>query len=189
MTSTAALRREASWCYVRRGREHTTTNYRFSFWRWIKSTRIQLQKKSLTFGILGGRYRRDWHFFLRRFHYRRRCLSSPICIRTEAYNPTLTFPGPILHFDFPPSMWQRVILQTCFITLRIPMCHTLTPVYDFPSFFSFFLLSSSARPSFLQQYAWSCTSCGTTLLFSQDIFSCFHSMTALMVRHCNQFFI
>ena len=35
-------------------------------------------------------------------------------------------------------MWQQVILQTCFITLRIPMCHTLTCVYDFSSFLSFF---------------------------------------------------
>ena len=178
----------------RRGREHTMTNYPFSFWRWIKSIRIQLQEKSRTFDVLRGTNRRDWQFFSRRFHYRRRCVSSPICIRTEAHNPTwkifpLTFPGRIFHFHVPPSMWQQVILQTCFITLRIPMCHTLTCVYDFSSFLSFFLLSSSARPSFLQQCAWSCTSCGTTLLFSQDIFSCFHSMTALMVRHCNQFFI
>ena len=85
----------------------------------------------------------DMFFFWRRFHYRSRCVSSPICIRTEAYNPTwkmlpLTFPSRILHFSFPPSMWQQVILQTCFITLRIPMCHTLTCVYDFPSFLSFF---------------------------------------------------
>lgn len=35
-------------------------------------------------------------------------------------------------------MWQQVILQTCFITLRIPICHTLTCVYDFSSFLSFF---------------------------------------------------
>ena len=36
------------------GRGHTTTNFPFSFWNWIKSLRIQLQEKSPAFGILSG---------------------------------------------------------------------------------------------------------------------------------------
>ena len=36
------------------GRGHTTTNFPFSFWNWIKSLRIQLQEKSPAFGILSA---------------------------------------------------------------------------------------------------------------------------------------
>ena len=51
----------------RRGREHTMTNYPFSFWRWIKSIRIQLQEKSRTFDVLRGTNRHDWQFFFPTF--------------------------------------------------------------------------------------------------------------------------
>ena len=41
------------------GSKHTTTNFPFSFWTWIKSLRIQLQEKSPTFDKLRGPVRRD----------------------------------------------------------------------------------------------------------------------------------
>ena len=40
------------------GRGHTTTNFPFSIWTWIKPLRIQLQEKSPTFDELSGS-RRD----------------------------------------------------------------------------------------------------------------------------------
>ena len=36
------------------GRGHTTTNFPFSIWTWIKPLRIQLQEKSPTFDELSG---------------------------------------------------------------------------------------------------------------------------------------
>ena len=41
------------------GPEHTTTNFPFSFWSWIKSLLIQLKEKSPAFDKLGGPNRRD----------------------------------------------------------------------------------------------------------------------------------
>ena len=79
------------------GREHTTTNFPFSFLRWIKSLRNQLYEKSATFDkFRGSTNRRDkvWKdansFFLRRFHYLRRirrCLSSLLSFRDHLIHP------------------------------------------------------------------------------------------------------
>ena len=50
---------KTTWNFLKRGREHTTTNFLLPFWTWIRSLRIQSQEKWLTFDKLGWSNRRD----------------------------------------------------------------------------------------------------------------------------------